>query len=255
MLDKMAKKTTELSLNNNEVHLWRTDIQQVPPSLIASYLELMTDGERERNQRYKFEKSCIEHAITRALVRTVLSRYAADIHPSDWRFTQGEHGKPELLNKPISIEFNLTHSSRYVICAVSSTMKVGVDVEHTARKNDVLTIADRFFSEQEVRELFALPEAKQRSRFFDYWTLKEAYMKARGEGISLGLGNFSFSFCEVGSSQTISITMAEKLNDNPADWYFQLDQPSPDQRFALAVKTAGQKLPLDIKVFDIIPLF
>ncbi|WP_101756803.1 4'-phosphopantetheinyl transferase superfamily protein [Oceanicoccus sp. KOV_DT_Chl] len=238
-----------LNLNDNEVHIWRTDIQSVPPVLLPEFLSIMSLEERERNQRFKFEQGRFDHALTRALVRTVLSRYCQR-QPEEWRFTQGEHGKPELVDAPVALEFNLSHSCRFIVCAVSKQMKIGVDVEHTERKNSLSSIADRFFSEQEVKDLFALPAAEQSSRFFDYWTLKEAYMKARGEGISLGLGNFGFSF----NNEEIAIAMAPILKDNPADWYFELSSPSPDQRMALAVKIAGLPQPLDIQRFDVIPL-
>ena len=91
------------------------------------------------------------------------------------------------------LRFNLSHTDGLVVCLVAVEREIGVDVEHTARAGSVgIEIAERFSSPSEVAELRSLPFADQRSRFFDYWTLKEAYIKARGLGLHLPLDQFSF---------------------------------------------------------------
>ncbi len=190
----------------------------------------MSQAERERQARYRFARDQHRDLVARALVRTTLSRYAGR-DPGAWCFTRGEHGKPELIDPPIPLRFNLSHSRDLVVFAVSLEHDVGVDIETIERRNDVLAIARHYFSSREVEDLFALPEARQRDRFFDYWTLKEAYIKARGEGISLGLGNFSFLF---GGNDTIDIGFAPKLEDDPAAWQFCLYRPQENYRMAVA---------------------
>ncbi len=231
-----------VQLLDNEVHIWRTDVQQVSVELIERYRQLMSGAELERNQRYRFEKSRHCDCVTRALARTVLSHYA-DIAPADWTFIKGEHGKPEISpGLAPALRFNLSHTDRFVVCAVTRTLDIGIDIENTQRKNQVLDIADHFFSKQEVSDLFALPKERQSDRFFDYWTLKEAYMKASGEGISLGLGNFSFHLNDdVNNSQKIGISFGEKIADNAEDWRFWLFRPAQDHRMGLALKTSQLK--------------
>lgn len=157
--------TQLLTLDDNEVHIWRTDISQVPPELLPSYQQLMSEQEIERNGRYRFEHLRGADAITRALAKTVLSRYA-NVEPANWSFIKGEHGKPEVSNSGIKLRFNLSHTSTMVACAVSRGQAVGLDIENIKRKNDVLAIADRFFSKTELSELFSLPADQQQDRFF-----------------------------------------------------------------------------------------
>ena len=118
-----------------------------------------------------------------------------------------------------------------------SSEPVGIDIEYTPRNNDVMAVADRYFYGAELEELQALSPSEQRERFFDYWTLKEAYIKARGEGISLGLANFGFS---ITSENAIRISMRSCLNDSPDDWQFWSLTPEIDYRLALALKSSSR---------------
>lgn len=226
-------------LTDDDIHVWRADTALLTEQRLASCRQLMSEQERVRNLRYRFERDRQRDCLTRALVRTVLSQYA-DVAPRHWLFERGEHGKPELANAAVTLRFNVSHTSRYVVCAVSRQQDIGVDIECTERRNDVRAIASHYFSAQEVSALQALPAEQQTDRFFDYWTLKEAYMKARGEGISLGLGNFSFQLAEAAD---IGISFADKLRDQPALWRFWLFRPAADHRLALALRLqhSGQR--------------
>lgn len=239
-----------LQLLDNEVHIWCVAVDNVPRELGSRYWQLMSAEEHARNQRYRFEHSRWSDCVTRSLARTVLSHYAP-LEPKQWRFEKGEHGKPEIINSSIPLRFNLSHTSKQVVCAVTRHCDVGVDVENTERKNQILDIADRYFSAQEVSDLFALPTEKQPDRFFDYWTLKEAYMKARGEGISLGLGNFSFV---LDNTADIKISVNDAIEDQPDDWRFWLFRPQADHRLALAVKLAANAAEPQLSFFQTVPL-
>jgi len=240
-----------MHLGENDVHIWHVELAGVAPDLINRYRAIMSAEELQKNQRYRFERSRFSDCVTRVLVREVLSNYA-DRAPESWSFYKGEHGKPEALNSPVPLRFNLSHSAYHIACAVTATYDVGLDIEYTGRKNDVLAIADRYFSAGEIEDLFALPIAQQRGRFFDYWTLKEAYMKASGEGISLGLGNFSFHF---NGDKVSRISFGEKIDDNPDDWLFQQSEPAQDHRMALAVRCGSSNTSkLSIRQFSTVPL-
>ncbi|MGK0500412.1 MAG: 4'-phosphopantetheinyl transferase [Oceanicoccus sp.] len=244
-----------MQLDVNDIHLWVVDLAHVPADKLSTYHQLMSPQELQRNQRFKFAAGQFSDATTRALVRNTLSRYA-DISPTQWQFTKGDHGKPEIANAGVKLRFNVSHTSQCIVCAVSRVYPVGVDVEYIGRKNDVLAIADRYFSESELSDLSVLPLDQQLDRFFDYWTLKEAYMKARGEGISLGLDNFGFRF----DRRQIAIQTAKKLQDNDAAWQFRLFSPAKYQRMALAVKCGANELSkqessaaLNISLFNTLP--
>ena len=238
-----------MELGRDEVHLWLARCDDiVDPVLLARYSQLMSEAEIERQQRYRFERDRHRDLIARALVRTTLSRYAA-IPATEWRFHKGGHGKPEIEAPPLPLRFNLSHSKDRVVCAVALHHDVGVDVEYTERRNDVLAIARHYFSPREIEDLFAKPEQHQREAFFDYWTLKEAYIKARGEGISLGLAKFSFLL----QQQAIAISFAPGFDDDVADWQFKLYRPETDYRMALAWRQ-GQDRPAVVRCFGVVPL-
>ena len=116
---------------------------------------------------------------------------------------------------------------------------IGCDVEHLERKADVLAIADRYFSEVETKELFSLPVKKQRDRFFDYWTLKESYIKAWGQGLAIPLSDFNF---HIGASESIKqnsniqLSFAEKREDNAKDWQSWIFYPSDEHRVSVSIR-------------------
>jgi 4'-phosphopantetheinyl transferase len=124
-----------------------------------------------------------------------------------------------------------------VACVISPCEAVGVDVEATDRCNSPLAIAEHFFSPDEIKALLGLPPREQTDRFYDYWTLKEAYIKARGMGLRLPLDRFSML---VGLDRRIEITFAPDFGDDADRWYFF--QVSPSRRHRLAVAD-GSGLP------------
>ena len=217
-------------------------------ALLASYGELMTPEERARNARYMFERSRREHLVGRALVRTTLSRYA-DVAPGAWRFREGERGRPEIDGPEgaLGLRFNLSHTTGLVAVAVARGLDVGVDVEDGARQRTTVEIADRFFSQREVADLRALPAAEQRDRFFTYWTLKEAYIKAVGLGLAIPLDHFSF-LLEPGAP--VGVEFAPERDDDPADWQFDRARPSERHHLAVAVRR-GRARDLAIVVRDV----
>jgi 4'-phosphopantetheinyl transferase len=212
-----------------------TRCEQVSDDLLGRYFDLLSDEERQRNQRYHFAQDRRRDLIARALLRTQLAERLST-EPQSLIFTRGKHGKPALVSSDPSasyLQFNLSHAGDWIVLALAGK-PVGVDIEYTPRDNDVMAIADRYFFGNEINQLKSFNEDEQRQRFFDYWTLKEAYMKARGEGISLGLNNFGFSVVD---SQNISIEMKPCLNDSPLDWQFLLGTLDPDYRLALAINS------------------
>lgn len=216
---------------------------------LDGYRALLTSDERERMARFVFERDRRAFLLTRALVRTMLSRYAA-VAPADWRFIANVHGRPEILDRPDGVpdlRFNISHTQGLIACAVTIGREVGVDVELVTRH---LThdVAGRHFAPGEVSDLHRLPEEEQARVFFDYWTLKEAYIKARGFGLALPLGDFAF---KLNPPDPPAITFEPSLNDDPATWQFLQDWPTPQHRFALAVRREGADLPVRIR--EVVP--
>ena len=163
-------------------------------ALLRRYEALLDEAELRRMRAFHFERHRREYLVTRALVRTTLSRYRRGA-PEAWRFRTNEYGRP-MLEDPDGLYFNLTNHPTMVVCAVARHLDVGVDVEPLDRAADILALAPTVFSPVELRELGSLPEELQRDRALALWTLKEAYIKARGMGLYLALDGFSFRFGE-----------------------------------------------------------
>jgi 4'-phosphopantetheinyl transferase len=183
--------------------------------------------------------------LGRAMARTMLSRYV-DMKPRDWPFVIDEHGRPQLAMRPAhapDLRFNLTHTKGLVACAVTVGREVGIDVEHIGRAL-TFDVPERFFSAREVADLRALPHIQQQTVFFDYWTLKESYIKARGLGLALPLRHFTFLRDE---SRDPEIVFAPELPDDPASWQFKQFWPTDEHRMAVAVRRRGADLPIHVE--------
>jgi len=246
-----------LTLGNNEIHLWIAFPEAIhEPQLLARYDQLMTAEEREKQQRYIFERDRHDALITRALVRTVLSRYVA-VAPEHWRFAKGDKGKPEIVDAPWPLRFNVSHTQGMIICGVTRDHDLGVDIEHINRSTEVTDIADRFFSPIEVKEMFSLPASERRNRFFDYWTLKESYIKAWGQGLAIPLDHFSFHIKDASrvgaANRDIRMSFAPERDDNPADWQSWLLYPNATHRMAVSLRGAGIS-GHELKLFQCVPL-
>jgi 4'-phosphopantetheinyl transferase len=239
-----------LNLSENDIHIWLTRKSQIPTALVRDYYGLMDELQRARNRRFSRQDLRDSDAITRALQRTVLSEYA-DILPSEWVFSKDAAGKPYISATNTNLSFNLSHTHEWIVCAVARHPFIGIDIEHCERKAAIVPLAERFFSHQEYQDLLCLPDADQNNRFFDYWTLKEAYIKARGEGISLGLNRFGFEFA---SSDKIGFYCDRDLQDMPQLWHFGLSSSPGDHRMALALKPRSLLSDINIQYFFTVPL-
>ena len=218
-------------------------------SRVGEYLRLLTPDEHARMERFVFEADRHRFLLTRALVRTMLSSYAS-VAPNAWRFVTNDYGRPEVLDRPAGVpdlRFNVSHTDGLIACAVTVAREVGVDVEHVGRH---LThdVAARFFAPREVADLRTHPLADQQRVFFDYWTLKEAYIKARGFGLALPLAAFAF---HLRPPDTPTISFEPSLPDNPATWQFGQAWPTPHHRLGLAVRRSGPDLPVRIR--EVVP--
>ncbi len=233
-----------LPLNAVHVDLVRT-ADQAALARLEVYRRLLSADEHLRMGRLIFEHDRRAFLMTRALARRMLSTYAP-VAPADWQFVTNAHGRPEISARPAGtpdLRFNISHTDGLIACAVTIGREVGVDVEQTGRH---LThdVAGRFFAPKEVRDLRTLPEGDQQRVFFDYWTLKEAYIKARGFGLALPLKDFAFTL-NPPAPPTIGFEPA--LDDDPATWQFLQDWPTPEHRLGLAVRREGADLPVRIR--------
>jgi len=202
------------------------------PSTREACLATLAAEERERAARFVRARDRNQFILARGLVRTALSRLTTTVQPVDWRFVADSFGRPVLAGPMAGkLHFSLSHTDGCVACVVSTSRFVGVDVEATDRPCSHLEIAEHAFSAAEIADLRASSGSAAISRFFDYWTLKEAYVKARGMGLRLPLDRFSM---QVKSDQDIGITFSSEHDDDPRRWSFMLSSPARRIRLALA---------------------
>jgi 4'-phosphopantetheinyl transferase len=213
------------------------------------YRGLLSDDELARASRFHFDADQERFVIGRALTRLQLSRFLGG-DPRQWRFATNPHGRPELQwpEGPAPLGFNVSHTRGLVALAITATRDVGVDVEWIDR---TLThdIAERFFAPREVADLRRLGADGQRTVFFDSWTLKEAYIKARGMGLALPLGQFAFALAP---PVPPTITFDAEIDDDPATWQFVQSSPTPAHRLALAVRRPSGTS-LDVRIDEVVP--
>lgn len=225
----------QVSLQDDEAHLWYALTDEIQnPHLLDAYQALMSEEERARHQRFMFEKDRHRFLITRALVRTLLSRYHP-LRPESWQFEAGRYGRPSIIEPrlPRPLEFNLSHTPGMVVCLVAWDREIGVDVEDIQRRAAGMRVAEHYFAAEEVAQLQAMPEAAQAEAFFDFWTLKESYIKAVGRGLSLPLKQFAF---HLEANQPVRITFTGTLDDDPRSWQFTQYRPTPRHKIAVALR-------------------
>jgi 4'-phosphopantetheinyl transferase len=208
--------------------------------LLETYRELVTQEEYLKATRFRFDEHRNQYLITRALIRTVLSGYSG-IDPRAWRFATNAYGRPHIEIPDVlgGLSFNIAHTAGLIVCACTAAARVGVDAEIVRLAKAPLEVADRYFSPTEVAELRALPLAAQPERFFQYWTLKESYIKATGKGLSTPLDQFTFRLEQAGC---IELSFGSGLNDDPQRWRSWLLEPIAGYLVALTVERGPQRI-------------
>lgn len=225
------------------------------PACEAACAEILDTAERHRASRFRFDRHRREFLATHALTRIALS-HAHRLPPEGWRFAVNEYGKPSPV-PDCGLRFNQSNSVELAVCLVAKpggpgalAPEVGVDVESFGRAKEIPPLARRVFSPAERAQLEFLPVARRADRGLSLWTLKEAYIKARGMGLSLPLQEFSFLF---EGSGKIRFEAGFDVDNDPSRWRFcRFDHAG--HRIALAVEAAGaEKLPFALDIFEARP--
>ena len=182
----------DLNLTSTEsIHLFFSDYENAPLAGDRRYVDHVSESERS------YAESCStvrqkEFLVGRALLRHVLSQFVPGVDPINWRFKTNPFGKPEI-ESPVGgsrLKFNLAHCKGVLVLAVGELESLGVDVENTVRTGNLDDIARLHFSPEEYADLCQDTLLFVR-RFIEYWTLKEAFIKAIGLGLSLPLNQFT----------------------------------------------------------------
>ncbi|MBL4574196.1 MAG: 4'-phosphopantetheinyl transferase superfamily protein [Gammaproteobacteria bacterium] len=232
---------TEMRINESEIHLWQLEQADFElSSLQSECLAWLTEAELKRYRRFQFDRHRKQLLLGRVLMRVALSSYDRSVAAASWNFTHNDYGKPAISKEQntASLYFNLSHSAGKVVLAVSRFQDIGVDVECARKSRRIAAIAQRYFSDNETAELLVLPEDQQQSRFYDLWTLKEAYIKACGMGLAIPLQHFSYGFP---GDDKLTVEFDTRRNDVESAWQFWQVSAGPDFKLAIAAKAGEER--------------
>jgi len=177
-------------LSSEHIDIWRVHLDQ--PRSTTSADSVLSLDEHTRAKRFFFEEDRLHFIRCRSALRLLLSRYLG-IPPADIRFDYRPGGKPELAAQQSScrLRFNVSHSGRLALIAVSADRRIGIDIEKKCADVEITVLAKRFFSSRERAGLQALPDFLRVAAFFACWTRKESFLKATGAGLSFPMADFS----------------------------------------------------------------
>ena len=190
-----------------------------------------------------FARDRRQFLAARGMLRTLLSAYTG-VPPGACAIETGRHGRPRLAGQP-RIDFNLSHTPGMIAVAVTGGPAVGVDVEGTARAW-APELPRRYFAPAEVEALERLPPAARHARFYEIWTLKEAYVKALGLGLAIPLTAFAMQIDEHGSA---SVAFDAGAGDRADRWQLHLETPDAGFRLAVALAREGADRPIVVRQF------
>jgi 4'-phosphopantetheinyl transferase len=232
-------------LPDHEVQVWCLASSAVLDEHCKEVLGgLLQREERDRAATFRFARDRQTFLLTRGLVRLVLSA-CTDIPPQDLRFRVNAHGKPELADgHPAArrVSFNLSHTEGMIALGLLRRGAIGIDAEKISARGGAIEIANRFFAAAEIDALRWTPASERESTFFRYWTLKEAYVKARGSGLSAPLDQFAFRL----DSRRRNISLSPAPGDRASAWKFwQL--ADRDHRLAVCAEQ-GPEVALRLRV-------
>ncbi len=221
----------KLDLLLNDVHIWRINLNS-SESQLQFFRETLSSDEIARAQRFYFPEHRQRFIAGRGTLRAILGQYLG-IDPKQVEFEYQPRGKPLLAAKfaDKGLLFNLSHSQDLALCGVSYQNQIGVDLEYIRTMSDLESLAKRFFSFKEYEYLRLFSPQEQQQIFFRYWTCKEAYLKATGDGL-VQLEEIEISLTPNQPSQLLV----------SGDW--NLRELTPAENFAAAVVVAGSNINL-----------
>ena len=226
-------------LSGDEIHVWSAGLDELVSDL-PEFAVLLSDSERKRADRFRFDRDRNLFVVRHGLLRIILGGYL-NIGPARVAFAYESRGKPIASGPSLTppLHFNLSHSTGLALIAATRQAPVGVDVERARFVAEADQIAAKFFSPHEVAILNAIPEEQKMEAFFNCWTRKEAYLKATGEGIADALPRIEVSLTPGQPARLLKIhgdALAASL------WKLSGLAPAPGFVGALAIKADSLRL-------------
>lgn len=239
-----------MSLHIKGVHIWYIRDQALSDqNLLRIYHSILSHEESAQYNRFVFEKHKHQYLVTRAALKYILSLYSPEVSSEKWEFSKNQYGKPAIISElnPMRLEFNISHTENFITIAINKAKSIGIDTEVIQVERFNMDIVDNFFSPIEIQQLKSLAENQRPYRFYDLWTLKEAYIKACGKGLSIPLDQFSFDISDEGA---ITFSRHSNSNQPKAEWcFYQMDI---DKNYKTSIAVEGDA-PNQIALFELIP--
>jgi 4'-phosphopantetheinyl transferase len=227
------RSPVELPALQNNIHIWAVRLDDATVDLDLD-LDLLSPEERERLARFKFERDRRRYLVAHIALHDILRRYLPS-EPARVSFDIGANGKPRLPHAPASsdVEFNLSHSHEMALLAVCHKREVGIDIEYVKEDFECQEVAERFFSAREIVAMRGLPVSLQRQAFFKCWTSKEAFLKAKGTGLSGALDEVE-----------ITLTAADQVRITAGVPGWSLSEVDPIDGYEGALVVANAPVPI-----------
>jgi 4'-phosphopantetheinyl transferase len=238
----MPDSTPRLAAGDVRAWFATTDVLS-DPARVARALAWLNETERARFSRFRHDIDRHMFLLGRVLARSIVSRLTG-WPPASWPWREGPHGRPEIAADHTDLRFNIAHSAGLVICVAGHGREIGVDVEDLERPATDLEIVPRYCAPAEVADIEASGEGGWRTRFLYYWTLKEAYLKARGLGISVPLAEIEFTIAD-----PPRIRFLGSLSGTDTRWAFHLRRVTPRHLVAVAAASADTSPAVGIEPF------
>jgi 4'-phosphopantetheinyl transferase len=233
-----------LNLQPQHVDVWRVHLDLELDS-VKSFESTLSTDEAQRASSFHFDKDRNRYVIAHFSLRDVLGRYL-EAEPAQLEFSIDEYGKPALLEH--KLEFNLSHSGSFALVAVTQHRIIGVDVERMREGISSHSIARQYFSPAEVAEFDAIPVEQRETAFFACWTRKEAFIKAKGLGLSLPLDSFDVSLTP---NEPAILRAVRPQPQEAARWKLRSLDVAPRHAGAVAVEhTDAKSQDLEFRLWD-----
>jgi len=216
--DRAPNRDDLLSSLEKEVHVWVLDPDTANDAMCTWCECVLSDREGERRRRFIRDVDGRSYLLAHGLVRAVLSRYG-EVSAANWTFAEGEQGRPEIAHPkaPRGLRFNLSHTRGRIALIIHGAYDAGIDVERLGRVEDPAALSRRFFTSEEHESVRSLAVTERDAQFLRLWTLKEAYVKARGLGLALNAKKFWFEADDPGN---IRLHISDGLADDASGWSF-----------------------------------
>lgn len=216
----------------NEIHVWYASLNKP----VLQYYCLLSTDERRRAERFHFEEDKKRFIVRRGILRTILGHYL-NVESGRLQFCYGKNGKPALADKfgEAAIRFNMSCSEAIALYAFTSDYEIGVDIERIRDISEMEQIAKRFFSTRENAVFHTLSKSERKEAFFNFWTRKEAFLKATGDGLSRPLNRFDVTLVPGEPARLLRIE-----GDTEEAQHWSIQDLKPASGFAAALVIKGQ---------------